>query len=401
VSCSKKLQYFPMILVLMHVPYDNSLIVIFAKFLLHYFHNYTGLLASRLQIGCPTCIYSKQQFDLNTMNSSQPYSYYPPPPPPYHSASPYYGTPYHPHNHYYGPEQPYTLHNAGSSLESETSPPRSLPNVYISRDMRQQYPPAEVVAYPYSEPPVYPPYYCSSYHAHWPPVEYITDIHPQDVLSGRGGATNSHAGNRAFRALVKEYQAQYLKAKKRDKPAVASLVVEVVRSKGGRFLRRCDSMSTPGPVMWVDIGDERAREKTCQALREGAPELRRQKQQGSHPAEKSSGSCTSSCSATSLAVERRQDSNDTEESTTRSGLQVAKYKVEYKITSPKKGLTDGPIWIRPSSRLLPCRHPKPMALDELDEDDRALYLRDFLPPGPTIQQRSPDYWQGSEDATYR
>jgi hypothetical protein len=27
-----------------------------------------------------------------------------------------------------------------------------------------------------------------------------------EVLSGRGGATNSHSGNRAFRMIVKEYR---------------------------------------------------------------------------------------------------------------------------------------------------------------------------------------------------
>ena len=43
---------------------------------------------------------------------------------------------------------------------------------------------------------------------------------------------------RAFRSLVKIHQDQYLKAKKRDKPMVAALIVEAVRKKGGRFLRR-------------------------------------------------------------------------------------------------------------------------------------------------------------------
>jgi hypothetical protein len=85
------------------------------------------------------------------------------------------------------------------------------------------------------------------------------------VLSGRGGATNSHSGNRAFRTLVKKYQTQYLKAKKRDKPAVAAVVVEKIRATGGRFLRR--HHVTSNGVVWVEIGDEKAREKTCQALR--------------------------------------------------------------------------------------------------------------------------------------
>lgn len=122
-----------------------------------------------------------------------------------------------------------------------------------------------------------------------PDVEYIVDLGPNDVLSGRGGATNSFKGNRAFRVLVKEYQKKYLQAKKRDKPAVAAIVVDIIRQKGGRFLQRCNSAKTPRPglnhfhtpnslngeILWLDIGDDRAREKTCQALREGAPEIRR------------------------------------------------------------------------------------------------------------------------------
>ena len=95
------------------------------------------------------------------------------------------------------------------------------------------------------------------------PIEYISDLGSDDVLSGRGGATNSYKGNRAFRSLVKKYQPQYLKAKKRDKPGVASIIVELIRKKGGRFLRRCDSKHNAyGNVVWVDIGDDRAREKT-------------------------------------------------------------------------------------------------------------------------------------------
>lgn len=72
------------------------------------------------------------------------------------------------------------------------------------------------------------------------------------------------------------YQDDYLKAKKCEKPAVASRIVESIRTKGGRFLRKY-STSPQGNVVWVDIGDSKAREKTCQALREGAPELRRRK----------------------------------------------------------------------------------------------------------------------------
>ena len=42
-------------------------------------------------------------------------------------------------------------------------------------------------------------------------------VGPEDVLLGRGGATNSHSGNRKFRQIVAQHQQEYLKARKRDK----------------------------------------------------------------------------------------------------------------------------------------------------------------------------------------
>lgn len=122
--------------------------------------------------------------------------------------------------------------------------------------------------YSYYPPHPHPP---TTWSAVTPPsyVEYITRLGPDDVLSGRGGATNSYEGNKAFRKLVKEYQEQYLQAKKRDKPSVASIIVELIRKKGGRFLCRLHDNKTrnyktdpDGNVLWVDIGDDKAREKT-------------------------------------------------------------------------------------------------------------------------------------------
>ena len=100
---------------------------------------------------------------------------------------------------------------------------------------------------------------------------YIEHLNKNDVLCGRGGATNSHVGNRNFRALVKEYQDKYLSAKKKDKPTVASEVVSEIRKRGGRFLEKVKDVG-----LWRDIGDKKAMEKTSQALREGAPKIRRQ-----------------------------------------------------------------------------------------------------------------------------
>ena len=105
---------------------------------------------------------------------------------------------------------------------------------------------------------------------------YIIDANSNDVLCGRGGATNSHLGNKAFRLLVKQYQEKYLKAKKKEKPNVASHIVETIRKlrPPGRFLKK-DKITG----YWLDIGDTRAKEKTSQALREGAPLIRKNQSQ--------------------------------------------------------------------------------------------------------------------------
>lgn len=91
----------------------------------------------------------------------------------------------------------------------------------------------------------------------------------KDVLCGRGGETNHHPGNVFFRTCVKACQVDYIEAKRRDKPFIAQRIVLMVRKVGGRFLKR-DSETTT----WKEITTTKSREKTSQALREGAPDLR-------------------------------------------------------------------------------------------------------------------------------
>lgn len=104
-------------------------------------------------------------------------------------------------------------------------------------------------------------------------------VNENDVLCGRGGATNNHVGNRNFRKLVGEHQHAYLMARKRDKREIAQRIVSIVRNNGGRFLKRDENSSEE----WVDVGDKRACEKTSQALREGL-EVRRNGQFEKTPA---------------------------------------------------------------------------------------------------------------------
>mmetsp|Transcript_15706 Transcript_15706/g.23094 ORF Transcript_15706/g.23094 Transcript_15706/m.23094 type:complete len:658 (-) Transcript_15706:294-2267(-) len=102
------------------------------------------------------------------------------------------------------------------------------------------------------------------------PLANIENLHHHDVLCGRGGGTNNHVGNGHWRTLVQANKRLYISLPKRQKMFVAQSIVRAVRAQTppGRFLQKDKSGK------WYDIGDQKAQEKTSQALREGAPDLR-------------------------------------------------------------------------------------------------------------------------------
>jgi hypothetical protein len=195
--------------------------------------------------------------------------------------------------------------------------------------------------------------------------------------------------------LVKQYQDKYLRAKKRDKPAVASIIVETIRDKAGRFLRRIDT-SAQGQVLWVDIGDDRAREKTCQALREGAPELRRKRKVASADEEDTKRSDYNTendgvLSASSSIDRAASIEDDIRVCEVVRRTQIVRHSmhIDYQNARahhhfPKE---DEPIMIRPSAALVRRRMPEAISVDQLDSHEREIYLRDFLPPNPAIRQK--------------
>eukprot|EP00581_Thalassiosira_minuscula_P001800 CAMPEP_0183745140 /NCGR_PEP_ID=MMETSP0737-20130205/66088_1 /TAXON_ID=385413 /ORGANISM="Thalassiosira miniscula, Strain CCMP1093" /LENGTH=485 /DNA_ID=CAMNT_0025980799 /DNA_START=1345 /DNA_END=2802 /DNA_ORIENTATION=- len=98
----------------------------------------------------------------------------------------------------------------------------------------------------------------------WPRTNIaIPGIH--DCLMGRGGGTNHHPGNKRFRAMTEAKKPKYLASKRLDKPIVAMEIIHEWRAlhPPGRFLKQ-DAVTK----MWYDVGDQKAREKTSQALRE-------------------------------------------------------------------------------------------------------------------------------------
>lgn len=102
--------------------------------------------------------------------------------------------------------------------------------------------------------------------------------HENDVLCGRGGYINSHPGNERFRELVEKRKRVYLAARfKQEKRLVANSIVSDIRDIEGRFLAKNNNTGE-----WYDIGDEKARDKTSQALRENAPTIRAEITEGAN-----------------------------------------------------------------------------------------------------------------------
>jgi len=92
------------------------------------------------------------------------------------------------------------------------------------------------------------------------------------VLCGRGGGAQNHAGNYKYRHLVNNNKIRYLTGSKKIKPIVARELVETIyrMDPPGRFLELCTKTGT-----FFDIGEVKAAQKVSQALREGAPEIRK------------------------------------------------------------------------------------------------------------------------------
>ncbi len=96
----------------------------------------------------------------------------------------------------------------------------------------------------------------------------ITDIDEPldtDVMCGRGRGTNFHTGNVRFRQMVEDRKEEYRESTRIEKPLVSLKIVREWRAQSppGRFLKLNKKTEK-----WRDIGDEKAREKTSQALRE-------------------------------------------------------------------------------------------------------------------------------------
>jgi hypothetical protein len=85
-----------------------------------------------------------------------------------------------------------------------------------------------------------------------------------DVLLGRGGLTNNHAGNIRYREEVEKVKPMYFSSRtKTEKKNVSEMMVAYVEDYGGRFLAK-----DPDTGQWMIAPAKAARKKASQALRE-------------------------------------------------------------------------------------------------------------------------------------
>ena len=149
------------------------------------------------------------------------------------------------------------------------------------------------------------------------PVQRIRSPNAHDVLKGRGGITNNHSGNKAYREYVRRRKIDYnLADNKKDKTLIATEIVKQVQEQyptPGRFLTK----DTTSPVIsradgssdqwWIEIDDSVAIAKTMQALREGAAAIRdqaksNQQQQQQQLQPESTTACTGTTSRGTVAT---------------------------------------------------------------------------------------------------
>jgi hypothetical protein len=96
-------------------------------------------------------------------------------------------------------------------------------------------------------------------------IETPVEPHKNDILMGRGGKNNQHIGNETLRSMARLEAENYRLASKKGKSLISRELVLKVRSLDppGRFLKKNSDTG-----LFEDVGDEVAREKASQVLRD-------------------------------------------------------------------------------------------------------------------------------------
>jgi hypothetical protein len=98
---------------------------------------------------------------------------------------------------------------------------------------------------------------------------------PHDVVLGKGNGINNLPGNVRFRMLIDKYKPLYAATARSAKGNIAELVLKEIATlhPPGRFLEPSPNNnnqqpSSHTPYIFREVSRKRAKEKTCQALRE-------------------------------------------------------------------------------------------------------------------------------------
>lgn len=135
-------------------------------------------------------------------------------------------------------------------------------------------------------------------------------LEPNDVVCGRGSPTSIHPGNMAFKQTIKKHEMTYLCSTRSEKPKIAMQLLDEFRARGVRFIKR--EHTDDGGFVWMEIGAQRAYEKVCQSLREGAPQLRRQMMAAETKRMKTSNDEKNRLRPSSRHFQRRQQRQDSD-----------------------------------------------------------------------------------------
>lgn len=107
------------------------------------------------------------------------------------------------------------------------------------------------------------------------PSQYVTVVHPNDVLFGRGSGPNDHEGNIRFRDMVAQRKAEYMATNHRQtKAKIAKTIVDTVFASNGRFLKKLEPAEVQklglasGMDIYQIVDDDTIMEKAKQALRQ-------------------------------------------------------------------------------------------------------------------------------------
>ena len=145
-------------------------------------------------------------------------------------------TPYDHSSHYFHQNVPpiYGTHHHGYNHHSATSYSRFPPPPPPPSIQRTRSPPPPHVIYVHPSPPGN----ILKNSLEPPATEYIYEVRENDVLCGRGAPSQYQKGNKFFREIVERFQSSYIAARRIDKPEIATHIVDMVRERGGRFLKR-------------------------------------------------------------------------------------------------------------------------------------------------------------------